>query len=214
MQRRLTPEILDSLGPDDPAASHSRRDLRVINLLMGNHRWFARVLPGVLRADDRILEIGAGSGELCRLLTRRGMATDGLDQVPRPLVWPEGRAWHRADLRDYEGYKNHEAVLANLILHHFSDAELVKLGQKLRRGPRLILACEPARRMRSQALFAAISPIFGANRVTRHDANASISAGFLADELPRILGLDCGPWKVSCEVTLVGAYRMAAVRQD
>src|ERR1022692_819941 len=84
MQRRLTPEILDSLGPEDPAASHSRRDLRVINLLMGNHRWFARVLPGVLRADDRILEIGAGSGELCRLLTRRGMATDGLDQVPDP----------------------------------------------------------------------------------------------------------------------------------
>jgi 2-polyprenyl-3-methyl-5-hydroxy-6-metoxy-1,4-benzoquinol methylase len=214
MQRRLSPELLDSLGPDDPEASHSRRDLRVINLLMGNHRWFARVLTGVLRRDERILEIGAGSGELCRLLTRRGMATDGLDQMPRPSEWPEGRAWYRADLRDFEGYKDHGAVLANLILHHFSDAELVQLGQKLRRGPRLILACEPARRQRSQALFAAISPIFGANRVTRHDAHVSIAAGFLADELPRILGLDHGQWNVSCEVTLAGAYRMAAVRQN
>ena len=36
MPRQLEPEILDSLRPEDPEAHGNRRDLRIINGLMGN----------------------------------------------------------------------------------------------------------------------------------------------------------------------------------
>ena len=55
MTRTLTPELLDSLPSQHPDALRSRRDLRWINFAMGNHRWFARTLPPLLRPGDRVL---------------------------------------------------------------------------------------------------------------------------------------------------------------
>ncbi|OYU98743.1 MAG: hypothetical protein CFE26_27060, partial [Verrucomicrobiales bacterium VVV1] len=57
--RQLVPELLDALPAADPAAVHSRRDLRRINALMGNTRWFRRTLPHLTTPADRALELGA-----------------------------------------------------------------------------------------------------------------------------------------------------------
>lgn len=213
MPRLLTPELLDSLPPDHPDARHSRRDLRLINRAMGNHRWFARTLPPLLRPGESALELGAGTGELGRRLAARGAAVDGLDRVPRPTAWPAARAWHVSDLRTFDGYARYGAVLANLILHHLSDDELAALGATLNRTARLVLASEPKRSPRVQRLFALVSPLFRANHVTRHDAHVSIAAGFRADELPRTLGLHPSDWDCRCSPTVLGAYRLVAVRR-
>eukprot|EP01035_Chromulina_nebulosa_P054757 gene54757-75031_t len=169
MSRALTPELLDSLPPDHPDAVHSRRDLRLINRVMGNHRWFARTLPPLLRPGERTLELGAGTGELTARLAARGATVDGLDFIPRPSSLPAAHAWHVSDLRTFAGYERYAAVIANLILHHLTDAELAALGAKLARSTRLILASEPRRSPRSQRLFAFLAPLFRANRVTLHD---------------------------------------------
>jgi hypothetical protein len=58
-----------------------------------------------------------------------------------------------------------------------------------------------------------VSPLFRANHVTRHDAHVSIAAGFRADELPRILGLEPSDWDCRCTTTVLGAYRLVAVRR-
>ncbi len=42
----------------------------------------------------------------------------------------------------FSGYADYQAVVANLVLHHLSGAELSQLGRKLNRGPRFICACE------------------------------------------------------------------------
>ena len=213
MPRTLQPELLDSLPPDHPDARHSRRDLRLINSVMGNHRWLARTLPPLLRPGERALELGAGTGELGRRLAARGAAVDGLDFAPRPPDWPAARAWHVGDLRDFDGYGRYAAVIANLLLHHLTEAELAELGAKLARTARIIVASEPARSRRSQWLFAAIAPWFRANRVTLHDAHVSIAAGFAGDELPRALGLAPEAWECRCTTTALGAYRMVALRR-
>lgn len=215
MLRTLQPELLDSLPHDHPDALHSRRDLRWINRLMGNHRWFARTVPSRLRPGGRVLELGAGHGELSRRLLARGVAVDGLDVVARPPGWPANRAWHVADLRNFDGYADYEAVVANLILHQFSDADLAALGARLNRSPkvRLLVANEPLRSRRGQWLFAMISPLLGMSHVTRHDARVSIAAGFLGEELPRLLGLDAGRWSWRCTTISRGGYRMIATRR-
>jgi hypothetical protein len=212
MPRQLQAELLDSLPPDHPDARHSRRDLRVINAVMGNHRWLARTLAGVLRDGERVLELGAGSGELGRRLADAGRVVDGLDLVPRPPDWPAGGAWHAADLLAFDGYGRCDAVIGNLIFHHFSDDQLAALGRALCGSVRIIVACEPARSRFSQRLFALFAPLFRANRVTLHDAHVSIAAGFRGDELPRLLGLAQPGWVWRCHHTLLGSYRMVAWR--
>ena len=166
-QRLLQPELLDTLSPEDPDAIHSRRDLRLTNVVMGNHRWLARTLPTLLQPDERALELGAGTGELGLRLIQRGLAVDGLDLWPRPQTWPPARAWHSADLLTFAGYGGYAAVFGNLIFHQFSDADLAAIGETLRRNVRVIVACEPLRRRGSQVLFAEIAPVLRAKAGTR-----------------------------------------------
>lgn len=214
MTRTLTPELLDSLSPEHPDALHSRRDLRRINWAMGNHRWFARTLPARLRASERVLELGAGTGELAHRLAARGVAVDGLDLGPRPGNWPAAQRWHRGDLRAFAGYSGYAAVYGNLIFHHLTDGELTELGSQLRRTARVIVASEPTRSAHAQRLIAVFGRVFGASHVTLHDAHVSIAAGFLGDELPRLLGLDPAGWDIQLGTTRLGAYRMAASRRE
>lgn len=214
MQRILEPEHLDSLPVDHPDARHSRRDLRLTNRFLGTHRWIENTLPGLLRPGESVLEIGAGTGELGRRLVRKGLTPAGLDLWPRPVDWPAVAEWHREDLRTFPGYHRYQAIVANLILHHFSDADLADLGGRLRRTARVIIACEPARRRVSQLFFRTLAPWFGANAVTLHDAHVSIAAGFSDDELPRLLGLDPATWQVRHTTTTTGVYRLTAVRRD
>ena len=212
MQRTIQPEILDTLSPEDPAALHNRRDLRIINRLMGNPGWFARALTAVLRPGDRILELGAGTGELSRSLAGRGFRIDGLDLWPRPPGWPAASAWHQADLRTFAGYGDYSVIIASFILHQFTAPELAAVGEKLR-AARVILACEPLRLRRNQRAWALLAPLLGANFVSRHDAHVSIAAGFLRAELPRHLGLAEERWTCSCRHTIRGAYRLRAERR-
>jgi len=214
MERTLEPELLDSLPHEDPAALHSRRDLRKINRLMRTEPWFVATLAARLRPGERVLELGAGMGELGRRLIAAGVQVDGLDRRPRPAGWPAERSWHEVDLLAFEGFGGYDAIIVSLMLHHFTGEQLGALGRRMRAGPRLICACEPARSRVNQIWFRILAPFLGANHVTRHDAHVSIAAGFRGAELPRALGLAEPAWRTRCRVGVFGGYRMIAVRRD
>lgn len=212
--RQPQPELLDSLPPDHPEAQHSRRDLVLINRFMGNHRWFVRALPQLLKRGERVLELGAGNGELSVRLAACGIAVDGLDLRPQPEGWPAASTWHQADLTRFLGYGDYPVIVGNLILHHFPDETLAALGMQWRRHARLIVACEPARRRSSQILFRMVGPLFNANRITLNDAQISIAAGFRATELAQLLGLESIEWECFHTITLSGAYHFVARRRS
>lgn len=212
--RVVQPELLDLLPPDHPAARHNRRDLRLTNQVMGNHRWLARTLGTRVRRGERVLELGAGTGELALRLRRIGREVDGLDRCPAPCGWPRTARWHRADLRRFDGYGAYAVVCGNLILHQFTASELRALGGEIQAHVRLLVACEPARWRRSCWLFGLVAPLLGANFVSRHDGRVSIAAGFLGDELPELLGLDPARWAWSRATTVLGAYHLVAWRRE
>ena len=214
MQRTLQPELLDSLPHDHPDALHNRRDLRITNQILGNHRWLKQTVPALLRAEEIALEVGAGTGELGIQLARQGVPIAGLDLWPRPKGWPANRHWHRTDLRNFADYANYAVIFGNLIFHQFSEEDLACLGEKLRQTARVIVACEPHRRRFSQVLYRVFAPLFRANNVSLHDAHVSIAAGFRGDELPLALGLNPNTWRIQCRVTALGGYRMIAVRSS
>ena len=211
--RIVQSELLDSLPHDHPDARRSRRDLRVINTLMGNHRWLARTLAACAAPGEAILEVGAGTGELALHLRRRGWHVDGLDTCPAPEFWPANACWHRSDLRTFAGFGAYDVICGNLIFHQFTAAELAAIGGRLQARAHLVLACEPERSQTSQQLFRLIAPLFGANHVSRHDGDVSIAAGFQSDELPRLLGLDADKWSWRCSTAPLGANRTVAWRR-
>ncbi len=214
MQRQLTPEMLDTLPPDDPAAQRSRRDLRVFNAVLGGTRWLRRTLPQRVRPGERVLEIGAGTGELGASLARVGVAVDGLDRAPRPVAWPVAARWHQADALAFSGWGDYEVVVGNLIFHHFDADALRLLGQRMAAHARLIVACEPVRKRIYQRLFSALCAVVQANHVSRHDGRVSIEAGFLGDELPMLLGLDPVVWRWQVSTTFCGTYLLVAQRRE
>jgi hypothetical protein len=212
--RRLEPELLDSLPPDHPDALQSRRDLRVINRVMGNARWFRSTLAKRLQPHERVLELGAGTGELSQQLRSVAPLIDSIDRAPAPPTWPPQARWHRADIEHFGGWDDYSVVIGNLILHHFSDDALHKLGAALQPHARLLIFSEPTRKRFNQHFWRIAAPLAGANRVTRHDGYVSIAAGFRAHELPHVLGLDPARWQWQITTTLLGAYRLIAERRS
>lgn len=217
--RLVTPELLDSLPEDAPSAIRSRRDLRIINRLLGSASWMRRALSGRVQAGEHIVEIGAGDGSLGLSLMESRLAritpanVAGLDVAGRPLRWPEQARWFQTSVFQFPDWAGYPVVIGNLIFHHFNEAELGELGARLGRHARLIVAGEPLRTRRTARLFSAVCPLIGADAVTRHDGRVSIEAGFRGNELPEMLGLDAGRWSWRVDETWLGAYRLIAERR-
>jgi 2-polyprenyl-3-methyl-5-hydroxy-6-metoxy-1,4-benzoquinol methylase len=208
----LTTEILDTLPADHPDALSSRRDIRLFNRALGNWRWLERQLPGRLKPNEAILEIGAGTGELGQRMAPAGLKWDGLDLAPRPFIWPTASRWHQTDLFSFTGWKEYPVVVANLFLHHFDSQQLRQLGAHLNQHARIIAVGDLRRGRLQRWLFLAMAKAIQANKITRHDGWASVTAGFRGQELPQLLALDPAhwTWRFSAHTC---AYRMIAERR-
>lgn len=215
MLRNVQPELLDSLDPSDPGALANRRDLLLINQLMGTYRWFGKLLPRLGHSSIHALELGAGDGALGHRLHKRmrfGSYT-AVDLIPAPENWPDQALWHQGDLLEYNSFGCNNVLLANLILHHFEDDQLARLGARIQdSGIRHILASEPCRRSMHKWQLRAGS-LLGFHPVTLYDGCISIDGGFQGEELPAKLGLSTRDWTWTIQTTFMGAYRWAASRK-
>ena len=202
--RLLVPEILDHLSPDDPRAQRSRRDLWRINWMMRQPAIMARALmqcpPPRVMAD-----LGGGDGRFMLAVAKR---------VARH--WPDVRllvcdqqnilsaatratyaalGW-RCEVRQgdiFQTLPDADITTANLFLHHFDDARLGALLTQVAAHAPAFIACEP-RRSRFALLGARMVWALGANDVTRHDAVASVRAGFTHRELTALW--PAGAWRL------------------
>lgn len=211
--RVVLPELLDELPQDSPAAINSRRDLRVINHMLGSSAWFSQVLSNKYRQREQVLEIGAGTGELGQALRHITPDLAGLDLCRRPIKWPTHAAWFETDIFDFERWSKYPIVIGNLFFHHLDRARLAHLGQVLNKYARLIVASEPLRTRRTVRLFELFCFLIRAHQVTRYDGRVSIDGGFRHDELPRLLCLDPAIWNWSVHETWTGSCRMVAERR-
>lgn len=186
----------------------SRQDLQRINNWMGNKRIMARTLsdafPGT--GPTRIAELGGGDGTFLLHVARR--LAPGSERVEALLldkasiVRPETHrqfqnlGWHletqQVDIFDWleqPATQCWDVILANLFLHHFSEAQLAGLFRLCSHRTNTFVAVEP-RRWAWSLFFGRWLWMLGCNAVTRHDAIVSIRAGFRGREL-------AGLWPVS-----------------
>jgi hypothetical protein len=201
MTRRLQPEWLDQLPPDDPRALRARRDLQRLNVWMGNVGAMARALRRAFegRPPRRLVDLGAGDGTFLLRVARRlaadwqGLEVESLDR--QQLLQADTRGtmarlgWQvrttRADVFDWlrrAAGAPSDAMLGNLFLHHFSHARLTDLLSAASRSARVFAALEP-RRAPLPLACSRMLWLIRCGGVTRHDAPVSVRAGFAAHEL-------------------------------
>jgi hypothetical protein len=211
VKRIVQPELLDSLPENDPRAVRSRRDLRRVNAWMGNAAILTRALQSRLSAaPKRITELGAGDGHLllrlaqktapgwtgvnATLLDRQKIVSAGTLAALSELGWRAEVAVE--DVLTWPPPPDPERVfIANLFLHHFEEAELAGLLQKISRHGNLFVAVEP-HRFAQPELVGQLLRLIGCNAVTRYDAVTSIGAGFKGGEISA-LWPDQANWRLT-----------------
>jgi hypothetical protein len=227
--RQLRPELLDTLAPDDPRAMRSRRDLRRINRLMASASLLGAPLDRIVRdaAKLRIVELGAGDGELLLQLARRHarrwpkVTVELLDMQPvvsaqtlanyRELGWDVEVT--RADVFDWLAQPTtgvRPVLIANLFVHHFEGQRLRVLLDGIARRANAFVCCEPRRSVLALT-FSRLLVAIGCSAVTRHDALASVHAGFSAHELSS-LWPQSAAWRLCEGPAGMFSHRFQAVR--
>lgn len=233
LPRRVRPELLDELPADDPRAVRSRRDLRVLNRIMGTRSLLLRALDGALDAPPRsIVELGAGDGRLLLALARKrarrwqGVRAALLDM--RPVVAPDTLAAFRSlgwpaevvadDALDWLARPragDDAVVVANLFVHHFDGERLERLLAGIAVRARAFVCCEPRRGWLPLA-GSHLLGLIGCNEITRHDAVLSVHAGFRGAELSaawrRALPKSAGDWRLHESAAGVFSHVFAATR--
>jgi SAM-dependent methyltransferase len=210
----LRPERLDHLPADDRRARRSRRDLQRIHRTMRSLRILVRAIERLPLNEPprRILELGAGDGTLllrllCAMRARwlGGEVTllDRLDLIDDAMRARFSRiGWSartlRADVMDWGRSKDpehYDLCIATLFLHHLEEPALGALLAAIAERSDALVACEPRRNALSR--FASrLVILLGANAVTRHDAAASVSAGFTAGEISRLWTAHDPGWRI------------------
>lgn len=197
--RQVAPEWLELLPDDHPRAIRSRRDIHRLNGWMNNARTLSRLVrqnmpPGRIHV---LADLGAGEGRqtlrLARrlaphlgpvqtlLVDRKILACDEACRQLHALGWSADIVI--ADVFDWlEHTPPVDAMVANLFLHHFQPDTLARLLCQISQKTRLFAACEPRRIPLAQHSCFLLG-LIGCNDVTRHDAAASVKAGFQGQEL-------------------------------
>jgi SAM-dependent methyltransferase len=218
--RRVLPEMLDELPPEDPRARRSRRDLQRVHLAMATLSTLRRALARLQLAAPprRILELGAGDGTLLlrlaramqpswhdlelTLLDRHDIVAPGTHEAYAQFGWRVSVL--RADVLDWvrevaspqPDLPHYDLCLTTLFLHHFDDVHLAGLLAAVAASSDAFVACEPRRDALAQ-LGSHLVGVIGGNKVTREDAVTSVAAGFRHQELSALWPSAHGPWRIS-----------------
>lgn len=208
MGRILTSEFLDVLPPDDPRARRSRRDLMLINAVMRQSRIMAKALSA-FPAPKLVADLGGGDGRfmlrVARRLAKRWPGVTVMIADRRAVVSVETRAcfarvgWRcdnlTGDVLETLALIKPDIITANLFLHHLDNATLTRLLALAAGQAKGFVACEP-RRSAIGLLGARMVFALGANDVTRHDAVASVRAGFRGRELSALWPRSTPNWRL------------------
>ena len=221
MRRIVLPELLDHLPESDPFAVRSRRDLSLINALMGNERWVRSQVGRLLKLDESIanvFELGAGDGSLITSMQRTyaggsmGGSVDfhGVDLISKKPDVPELVKWHEGDLFEMKEELANcaDLVVANLFLHHFEFESLAAIFEKFSKV-RYWVINEPLRTPQTLMMSQLMNPVV--NSVTEYDMDLSIRAGFQVGELGRFFS--SSDWLVDESTDFRGACRLVARRK-
>lgn len=216
MRRHLGHELMDQGSPDPELLAESLNDLAWYNHYLGATATVAyqleRLLGGVVPSHLRILDVGAGGGDMLAALARwsedREVELEGVAlELGRETIRLASRRIERGgrnsrirlvrgDARSLPfGERAFDVAICSTFLHHLETEDAVVVLQEMSRVSERGVVVSDLRRGRSGYL-ASLSlalVVWGRHRYTRHDAPASMRAAFTLREargLAERAGLD------------------------
>lgn len=201
-------ELMDDPEADLRMLERTYRRFAVVNALVSRPGLLYRrhVRPRARRGEVRILDIGAGGGDLCRYLAGR-LRRDGLsaritalDPDERAIDWARARDgtagvdYRCADSATLaDAGERFDIVVSNHLLHHLDSAELAALlrdSEKLVEPGGVVAHQDIARGRAAYALYAAGTALFAKNLLAdsfiRIDGLRSIRRSYTAAELDAV----------------------------
>lgn len=195
-------ELLDAPVADQRLLARNLRDIRRINLMLG---WTSLALQEVARAVRRqqlqtfsLLDVATGSADIPRAIARWAtrqqlqasiVATDISEQVLEAArancaAFPEIHLEQQNALALPYADQAFDLVLCSLALHHFAPADAPTLLHELARVARHGVIVSDLQRSLPAYLGAwLLTHTLMPNRLTRHDAPASVRRAYTAREV-------------------------------
>ena len=178
---------------------------------MGHARFIANALRDYPNWNGRIIDLGGGDGQfllkVARSLEKRqrsveAVLIDRLDLATKETAQEFQRLGWRltiksGDVFEVLGEMPKQAdgvIMSNLFLHHFGESQLRRLLELQAGRADIVIACEP-RRSSFSLMASRLVGLLGCNGITRHDAVASVRAGFRGSDLTALWG-DRANWSI------------------
>ena len=204
--RAVETEHLDRPECDAALAAASYRFMETVNRYFGGVRTVRHFLAGCtngLAAGSclRILDIGAGSCDIPLAVVRwaraRGIrlhftcletSSHALGIARQRVARAGSPDLHllQEDVFSHQPARPYDYAVASMCFHHFSDAQILRLLQRLQGFVRCGILINDLRRSRLASVAAGLL-LLGAPAGVRHDALLSIRRGFKMAELEKLL---------------------------
>jgi ubiquinone/menaquinone biosynthesis C-methylase UbiE len=207
MQRRPTPELLDTDAGTPAEVAGSLRDLQRINRLFGGvattEAMIRSVAPRLHATSLSLLEVGAGAGDVPRLVQRRlrrrslRLEVTLLDRACSHLS--SARVRERSSGNGIRavagdaltlpfGDGSFDLVSSSLFAHHLGPEQFVHfVNEGLRVCRSAVLINDLIRHPVHSVLVYAGWPLYTSS-ITRHDAPASVRQAYTIKEMLTLLG--------------------------
>ncbi len=218
--RRRGVEYLDDPRIDPRVRRRSHRDIALANRLFGGtHAMLAELKP-LLTAAPReltLLDVGTGTGDIparfARIAAHRGVTVhvlgvdDHTELVKATREWPADPVCADAlSLPFADG--SIDIVCCSQVLHHFVEADAIRLLAEMHRvARRQVVVGDLRRSWVAVAGLWSFSFLLGFHPVSRHDGVVSILRGYTSRELRSLVRTATG---VDPRVRRRFAYRLTA----
>lgn len=224
MQRRPTPELLDTDSGTPAEIAASLQDLESFNRRLGGITTTRELLRSVARSSRKseisLLEVAAGNGFVpttaAQDLRPAGikLATTLLDRAATHLPKNGVARKVAADALTLPfADSTFDVVSCSLFLHHLSPQEVISFARETLRVSRLaIVVNDLTRNWLHLALAYTGVPLYR-SRITRHDAPASVRQAYTLHEM-RALLLQGGAAKVETQTHYLFRMGLIAWKQN
>jgi len=178
---------MDDLSRPDSEFDEAYRELGIINRRLGGIRAIERFLPH--KSNLLVLDVAAGACDVSEALLRRIPAQIVvLDVNPKGLKsarksWPVTGNALELPFRD----NTFDVVMASLFFHHLSEANCVRVLEKMWRVSReLVLVNDLYRHPVAYWSIRALAAAFSKSTMVRHDGPVSVLRSFRPRELLQV----------------------------
>ncbi|HTA70487.1 MAG TPA: methyltransferase domain-containing protein [Bryobacteraceae bacterium] len=185
-ERVIEPELLDHASPE--VARDNLDDLVRINRYLGGHAILRRIMADFACPQDcfSMLDVGAASGDMGAVL-QRCYPRATITSLDRRCVHLEKAAHPKlagdAFLLPF-GARSFDFVFSSLLLHHFTDDQVVELFRNFRiLARRAVIAIDLERGPLAYHFIPATRWLFGWHDISLYDGPVSVRAAFKKDEL-------------------------------